>query len=209
MAHHGLCRPVLLDADSSEVTPVGASDRNALETADVTAQGSADLENAGRELTTHWDWPVMNRPNDRGIYYRLEWISRSYTDDIWFVDGCSSPTSMQYMKELNPICNAHDLCYRCRVNWGISTKWCDDMLLRRCKDVCHANWPGFWDSWHRGWCQATCDTMASGLSLWWVRSNNEKNARRTNDCRASWRPYLERPFTTGRSSNQCNKQWSC
>eukprot|EP00198_Chlamydomonas_reinhardtii_P010272 XP_001699609.1 predicted protein [Chlamydomonas reinhardtii] len=44
----------------------------------------------------------MSRPND-GIYYRLDWISRAYTDDVSFVDGCSSPTSLQYMRELNPI----------------------------------------------------------------------------------------------------------
>ena len=51
------------------------------------------------------------------------------------------------------ICNAHDLCYRCRINWGLGTAWCDAMLLRRCKDVCHANWPNWWDWWHRGFCQ--------------------------------------------------------
>ncbi|PNW70861.1 hypothetical protein CHLRE_17g736550v5 [Chlamydomonas reinhardtii] len=184
LAPPGLCRPVHLDIGSGQAD----ADRNALETVTDFATDSSQL---------------LETPEDSELSSSGRMTCRSWT-------AAAAPPAYSTCASSTPsICNAHDLCYRCRINWGLGTAWCDAMLLRRCKDVCHANWPNWWDWWHRGFCQGTCDTMNVGLTWYSVRANNERSERRSNDCWPSWRPYLERPFSVGKPSNRCNNMASC
>lgn len=125
----------------------------------------------------------------------------------WNPNGCSSPSSLQYMFELNPACNAHDVCYHCadggpfNNKYGLSTSSCNDILYDLGKSICHSQFTGFFNLIPLGLCLGTVSVMAVGV--------NTQGHATPGYCPQSFVPYASRPFIMGEPASACNNMARC
>jgi hypothetical protein len=157
-------------------------------------------------------WPIWNA-NDQGVYYQMPrgLATNGARTSSWLgVDGCSAMGGAQYMPELNPVCNAHDICYYCMATpgWGLDQLVCDNIMKKSCHKVCDDIYPGFIATWNRNLCGHTCDIMYDGLRL-----GNTFNIAGLADkvgynCITGNhkypRSYTEKPFKAGFPASACN-----
>ena len=119
-------------------------------------------------------------------------------DPRWLpTDGCTGMGGAQYQWELNPACNAHDVCYYCTgtPGWNLNTEKCTAILLANAHAICDATQ----DWWNKIWCHETANMLSFSLFI---------PPGGTGDCVNGPHKipyeYATKPFRAGFPGNVCN-----
>lgn len=144
------------------------------------------------------DWISNDGP---GAVFRIPSERTCYGNcgDNWLpVDGCTSMNGAQFMDELNPACNAHDICYRCSgtPGWGLSKVTCDNILHSVGYDICNSL------EWFKVLpCRSTVDLMRIGLG---IKNNPDDNSDCLYGPHRFPQAYTNHAIRAGYPSNVCN-----
>ncbi len=112
-------------------------------------------------------------------------------------NGCTGMDGAQYKWELNPACNAHDVCFYCRdtPGWGLNKDKCTDIMLNNAHAICD-EYGGDW--WNKGFCKATVGFLNFG------RLGDSPTGDCVNGPHKIPYDYAVRPIRVGFPGNVCN-----
>jgi hypothetical protein len=112
-------------------------------------------------------FPVWQGNDWYGLVFNLPAGFATYGDGSaaatrWLpTNGCTGMNGAQYQWELNPACNAHDVCYYCRdtPGWNLDKGKCTDILLENGYAICDK----YDEFFTRSFCRTTVHGLAFGL----------------------------------------------